>query len=120
MAAREIHRFTGCPVVHEDTPPAAPIPDLDNRDLVDRPGRDAESDLMVLGCLVGLSDLVVQAARRGPRERAEADLKPLVGSVRTGARPTDANPAGDVSAEHLGRRDCLEPRRYAVGAMARA
>src|SRR5438132_14012707 len=98
MAAREVDGVTDRVIVHDHIPPYSTGAELDDIDLVCRSGREAGSDLVVLRRLVGQSDLVVQA-RRASRERAEADLNPLIGSVGAGAGSSDPDPAGDVSAE---------------------
>jgi hypothetical protein len=63
VAAREIDGLTNRAVVHDNAPPALSVTELDYRDLVDRPCKDTGCDLVVLGCLMRLGDLVVEAAR---------------------------------------------------------
>src|SRR4029079_8810371 len=95
--------------------PRLASPHLEDRDAMRVSRLDVRVDGDVLRRRAGDRDLVVQLAFRAVAERGEADLDPLRGPVRAGARATDANPAADVPVEH-GRRLDLEQRgRHAVG-----
>src|SRR5207302_4625587 len=101
VTAGHVNRLGCCIAVQPDAPHVRALVHLEHRDASRLPDREVRGELVVRRLLAGERELVVEIVPGELGEAAEADLEPLVGSVRALAGTADADPAGDVAGEYV-------------------